>query len=76
MMSVGISYEPRFRADTPELVFDGLDVADCGGLRHDLSPDGQRFLVLKPADSTGAAVGLTVVLNWFSELERLAPATE
>ncbi|MCZ6758825.1 MAG: protein kinase, partial [Gemmatimonadetes bacterium] len=76
MMSVSIDYEPRFSMGTPELVFDGLEVADCGGLRYHLSPDGQRFLIVKPAESTGGRTELVVVLNWSEELKRLAPAAE
>ena len=76
MMSVSIDYEPRFSMGTPELVFDGLEVANCGGLGYHLSPDGQRFLVVKPADSTGGRTELVVVLNWSEELKRLAPAAE
>jgi hypothetical protein len=76
MMSVNINYEPSFSAGTPELVFDGLDGADCLGRNFDISVDGQRFLVVKPADSTESSIELVVVLNWFEELRRLAPAAE
>jgi Tol biopolymer transport system component len=38
---------------------------------YDISPDGKRFLMLK--DVEASVRELTVVLNWFSELERLAP---
>jgi hypothetical protein len=42
---------------------------------YDLSPDGQRFLMLKPVPAAGAAAqpSLVVVLNWFEELKRAAP---
>ena len=76
MMSVSINYEPRFSAATPELVFDGLPEASCLGRNYDISADGQRFLVVKPADSSESSIELVVVLNWFEELRRLAPAAE
>jgi len=43
----------------------------------DVSSDGRRFLMLKPAPGTGdqneATPRITVVLNWFDELKRLVP---
>ena len=49
------------------------------GIRqHDLSPDGQRFLMLKPPDAglvdAAAPTSITVVRNWFDELQRLVPS--
>jgi hypothetical protein len=41
---------------------------------YDVSPDGQRFLMLKPADQAEASpTQINVVLNWFEELKRLVP---
>jgi hypothetical protein len=36
------------------------------------SPDGRRFLMLSPRAMEGP-IELRLVLNWFQELERLAP---
>jgi hypothetical protein len=44
-----------------------------GVLRYDVTADGQRFLVATPTDEAVSAP-VTVVLNWFGELRRLAPA--
>ncbi len=41
---------------------------------YDLSPDGRRFLMIKPAET--AATSLVVVLNWFEELRRAVPGGE
>jgi hypothetical protein len=42
---------------------------------YDVSPDGQRFLMLKPAETqTSALTQINVVLNWFEELKRRVPA--
>ncbi|MFY9530200.1 MAG: hypothetical protein WBC04_09475 [Candidatus Acidiferrales bacterium] len=42
---------------------------------YDVSPDGQRFLMLKPSESAGAApTQINVVLNWFEELKRRVPS--
>jgi hypothetical protein len=41
---------------------------------YDVSPDGQRFLMLKPPESAEAApTQINVVLNWFEELKRRVP---
>jgi hypothetical protein len=39
---------------------------------YDVTQDGQRFIMVK--DESGAA-RLNVILNWLSELRRVAPAT-
>jgi hypothetical protein len=47
-----------------------------GGARtyHHLFVDGSRFLMLQPvAPDYGKPLSLVMVLNWFSELERLSP---
>jgi hypothetical protein len=41
------------------------------GRMYDVSPDGKRFLMLKPSGRSEQAVGpasLVVVLNWFEDL--------
>ena len=43
---------------------------------YDISPDGQRFLMIKDgsgADAAAAPRNLIVVLNWVEELKRLVP---
>jgi hypothetical protein len=41
-----------------------------------VSPDGQRFLMVKPSKASEAAAPtqINVVLNWFEELKRRVPA--
>jgi hypothetical protein len=36
------------------------------------SPDGRQFLMLSPRSMEGP-IELRIILNWFQELERLAP---
>ena len=39
---------------------------------YDVAPDGQRFLMIKPDNSSGPATGqVHVVINWTEELGRL-----
>ena len=41
---------------------------------YDVSPDGQRFLMLKPVESEASApTQINVVLNWFEELKQRVP---
>jgi hypothetical protein len=40
---------------------------------YDVSPDGQRFLMIKPVTKTPAPPNLIVIQNWTEELKRLVP---
>jgi hypothetical protein len=41
---------------------------------YDVSPDGQRFLMLKSTEQAGnAPTQINVVLNWFEELKQKVP---
>jgi hypothetical protein len=40
---------------------------------YDVSPDGQRFLMLKPAEEEQSISHLVVVVNWVEELKQKAP---
>ena len=51
-------------------------VLEANHLGYDVSPDGQRFLVIKGAESVAATTAgpdIILVQDWFSELERLVP---
>jgi hypothetical protein len=37
---------------------------------YDVSRDGQRFLMLKPAEQDGGVRQIVVVQNWLEELKR------
>jgi serine/threonine-protein kinase len=59
---------------TPEVVLaEAGTTAATGGRDFDVSPDGQRFLVVKPVADPNRRE-LVVVLNWLEELKRLVPA--
>jgi hypothetical protein len=72
MMAVDVQTSPSFRPGTPRVLFEGSSGS------FDVSPDGKRFLMVKgpatPAQSPANQV--TVVLNWFEELRRRAPAVK
>jgi hypothetical protein len=44
------------------------------GPAFDVSPDGQRFLMVKETDQAPSLTQINVVLNWFEELKRRVPA--
>jgi hypothetical protein len=46
--------------------------SDSLGQSYDVSPDGQRFLMIKETD-VGGGQQINLVLNWFEELKRLVP---
>ena len=61
-----------FSAGKPRTLFDGPYLPTGASFPfYDVSPDGQRFLMLKPVESqTSAPTQINVVLNWFEELKR------
>jgi eukaryotic-like serine/threonine-protein kinase len=79
VMSVATSPGAAWEPTTPRLlVKEGYFTNPLDPIRaYDVSPDGQRFLLIKPDASSQqagvAAASLIVVLNWVDELERLAP---
>jgi eukaryotic-like serine/threonine-protein kinase len=76
MMAVDVTAQPSFVAGKPKMLFEGHHVSDTSVPfpEFDVSPDGQRFLMLKPvAQEQAAATQINVVLNWSEELKRLAP---
>jgi len=75
LMAVSVQTEPTFRAGRPEVLFEGSYVmsSDLPGYQYyDISPDGQRFLMIKAVE--GSTGQINVILNWFEELKRLAPS--
>jgi hypothetical protein len=63
-------------AGTPMKLFEGRYYTGVGtGRAYDVSPDGQRFLMIKAtgADATAAPPSLIVVQHWDQELKRLVP---
>jgi eukaryotic-like serine/threonine-protein kinase len=80
LMRVGVERAPSWAATTPTLlVKDGYFTSPAGffGRTYDISPDGQRFLMLKAGGGPDQAVvptSLIVVQHFDEELKRLVPA--
>jgi Tol biopolymer transport system component/tRNA A-37 threonylcarbamoyl transferase component Bud32 len=75
MMAVDIATQPSFAAGKPRMLFEGrYEQAPFPIANYDVSPDGQRFLMLKPSESAQSApTQINVVLNWFEELKQKVP---
>jgi hypothetical protein len=75
VMSVPVAAGPGFAPGRPVRLIEGTGYtgagAQGGGRTYDVSPDGSRFLMVRTGDQS--TTPLVVVLNWFEELERLAP---
>ena len=74
MMAVEIATTSDIRLSTPRVLFEqryafgaGITIAN-----YDVAADGRRFIMVR--DEPGGA-RLNVVLNWLSELGRVAPAS-
>jgi serine/threonine-protein kinase len=73
MRVVSVELEPNFKAGNSRVLFEGsFRRAQVPGFQYyNISPDGQRFLIIKEEQT--AAAQIHVVLNWFEELKRLVP---
>jgi len=81
MMALPVQTGATFSAGTPRVLFEGRYVAtpDRSGRTYDVSPDGQRFLMIKNAAvevTTSLVPSFVFVLNWFDELRRIAPVAK
>ena len=72
MMTVDISTSPELRVSQPRLLFNQRYAFGSAQTipNYDVSPDGQRFLMVKDESSSGR---LNIVLNLFEELKRRVP---
>ncbi len=74
VMVVPVETGDTFQRGTPQRLFSMDPYYDGLGLSWDISPDGQRFLMVKHGENpTPESSDIIVVLNWFEELTRLVP---
>ena len=64
-----------FRSSRGEELFAGPYVFDSFNRGFDITPDGERFIMLESAANQDASK-LVLVLNWFEELKRLVPTND
>ncbi|GMR23975.1 MAG: hypothetical protein BMS9Abin37_2458 [Acidobacteriota bacterium] len=75
VLSVSVTQEPKIELSAPQILFQGrylVSRAPSGSVSFDVSPDGDRFVMIRP-DPSSELKKIQVVLNWFDELERLVP---
>jgi serine/threonine-protein kinase len=74
MMVVDISTTPSVKVGTPRRLFERpFNRSTAFWPNYDVTPDGQRFLMVKDSALDAPPTRINVVLNWFEELKRLVP---
>ncbi len=75
LMVVDVETGNEFGAGTPRALFEDCYFGHIPyGRTYDITPDGQRFVMVKEMSPPPRRIA--VVLNWFEELKRLAPPSE
>jgi hypothetical protein len=68
-----ITTKPTFNATRPSLLFAEPFAQTASRYNHDISPDGEHFVMLKPGEHEDKANQINVVLNWYGELNKRVP---
>ena len=77
IMAVSIGVQPRLSAGTPKALFSGEYAMNAPARAWDVTPDGQRFLLIRADEKSPAGIGqMNIVQNWHEELEQLVPSPE
>ncbi len=79
VIAVQVQTEPELMVGHPQHLFEGQYIFGGAGpfASYDVTPDGQRFVMIRGGRATGEArQEIIVVQNWFEELKRLAPTGE
>ena len=69
IFSVKVRFEPEFEWETPELAFEVEGFIDTNGLSYDVSPDGQRLLVVRRERMLPRNT-INVIQDWTAAFER------
>ena len=67
IFSVRVVFQPEFRWGAPELAFTTDDFIDTNGRSYDVTPDGQRLLVVKRARELPRN-SINLIQNWTAAL--------
>jgi hypothetical protein len=68
--AVPVKTEPQFIPGKPKILFEN---SASTGLSYDITPDGQRFIMIEKGDHSNPPSQLNIVLNWFEELKLTVP---
>jgi serine/threonine-protein kinase len=80
MLAVPVNTHGSFQAGKPQLLWEGEYTeglsSSCGvkgatNTGYDVSPDGQRFVMIKDEDQNTFSTKIVVVMNWVEELKRM-----
>jgi serine/threonine-protein kinase len=75
--SVPVAAGSAFSYGKPQVLFDAAAYlfSTASGRSFDISPDGKRFLMIKPVNSGSAAPrpSIVIVTNWFDEVKARMP---
>lgn len=77
MTAVRVETAPSFTSGPPTKLFDGPYFTEFLNRTYDVSPNGQRFLMIKntASDDESANPRVVVVVNWGEELKAKVPAS-
>jgi eukaryotic-like serine/threonine-protein kinase len=74
VMAVPITTTPTFSAGSPRVLFEGPFRTDGPFRGYDVTPDGQRFLMVQEVPQPPARVSqMVLVQNWVEELKQRVP---
>jgi DNA-binding winged helix-turn-helix (wHTH) protein/Tol biopolymer transport system component len=75
MMAVDVTTVASFAPGSPRVLFEGeFEPGGTSTANYDVTADGRRLLMIKPAATSSTPSRLVVVENWFAELqEKLGP---
>ena len=72
-MAVPVETDPTFTLGNPELLFDLGAYTYHLGRNYAMTPDGERFLMIKEDGGDETSSELILVLNWVEELKQRVP---
>ena len=67
MMAVSVTTSPAFSVGAAQPLFEDRAALEGRGQLYDVTPDGQRFVVVETLGDADAGQALHVVQNWFAE---------
>ncbi len=75
MMKVGVETKPTFKASRPAVLFTPRSLAAGGSISpdYDVSPDGNRFVMIEEGEPGPAPAHVNLVVNWTEELKQRVP---
>ena len=75
VLAVAIDTSSAFASGDPQELFSGpyYRTATNRGHTYDVTPDGQKFIMIRESETDRGGSEIVVIQNWLNELERLVP---